>query len=54
MPKRSSKHVTDEYESDGGFVENAPKSKKQKKELNSGLQKDDEGNEYWEVRKAVP
>lgn len=49
MPKRSNKQVGD-YESDGGFVEDAPKSKKQKKELSGGIQKDDDGNEYWEVR----
>lgn len=52
MSKRSSRAVADDYESDGGFVEDAPRSKKQKKELNSGLQKDDEGNEYWEVRRT--
>ena len=50
MSKRSSKYVYEEYESDGGFVEDAPKSKKQKKELSGGVQKDDDGNEYWEVR----
>lgn len=50
MPKRSNKHVGDDYESDDGFVEDAPKSKKQKKELSSGMQRDDDGNEYWEVR----
>lgn len=55
MSKRSlsSKHVKDDYESDDGFVEDAPKSKKQKKELNTGIQKDDEGNEYWEVREQL-
>lgn len=50
----SRKHV-EEYDSDNGFVEDAPASKKrrsepkQKKELKSGVQKDDEGNEYWEL-----
>lgn len=47
MAKRQ--HDKDNYESDNGFVEDAPKSKKQKKLLSSEVQKDDEGNEYWEV-----
>ena len=41
-----------DYESDDGFVEDAPKSKKSKKgdfKANSQLQTDDEGNEFWEV-----
>ena len=43
----------DDYESDGGFVEDAPKSKKQKqKEVSGEVQKDDEGNQYWEVRRV--
>lgn len=42
----------DDYESDGGFVEDAPKSKKQKKQLSSEVQKDADGNEYWEVRSS--
>lgn len=57
MPKQanSRKRVASEnYESDDGFVEDAPKSKKSKKssakaELDLSMQKDDEGNEYWEV-----
>jgi hypothetical protein len=50
----SRKHV-EEYDSDDGFVEDAPASKrrkaepKAKKELKSGVQKDDDGNEYWEL-----
>ena len=51
----SRKHV-EEYDSDGGFVEDAPKSKKQKsepKQTNTGVQTDDDGNEYWEVRQAM-
>ena len=52
---KSRKHV-EEYDSDNGFVEDAPKSKKQKSEpkekkaVRHAVQKDDEGNEYWEVR----
>lgn len=45
------KHAED-YESDDGFVEDAPKSKKIKTEVkprNTTMQQDDEGNEYWEV-----
>lgn len=50
MSKRQ--HATADYESDGGFVADAPKSKKQKqnKDVNTGAQRDDEGNDYWEVR----
>lgn len=56
MPKR-----TRDYESDNGFVEDAPKSKKAgslgneskraegKKPVSTQVQKDDDGNEYWEV-----
>ena len=55
MPKRQ------EYESEGGFVEDAPKNKKVKSggnelkkaegkaTVNTGMQQDDDGNEYWEV-----
>ena len=51
---KSRKHV-EEYDSDDGFVEDAPKSKKQKvkKEVGSDVQKDDDGNEYWEVRTTI-
>ncbi|KAK3724419.1 hypothetical protein LTR37_001043 [Vermiconidia calcicola] len=44
---RARKHV-EEYESDDGFVEDAPKNKKQNKTVNE-MQTDDEGNEYWEL-----
>lgn len=54
MPKRQN------YESDGGFVEDAPRDKKRKSEagtaikkdnanVNTTMQKDDEGNSFWEV-----
>ena len=54
---RSRKYVEEDYESDDGFVEDAPKSKKRKSELQQKGSKsvsgetrvDDEGNEYWEV-----
>lgn len=49
MPKRK-----EAYDSDNGFVEDAPKNKKQKggntkAPVSSEMHKDDEGNEYWEV-----
>ena len=53
MSKPLSRKYVEDYESDGGFVEDAPKSKKQKSEPRQGpgsMKKDDEGNEYWEVR----
>ena len=54
MPKRTKQ----EYDADGGFVEDAPTGKKsrngnanerQKAPLSTEVQTDDEGNEYWEV-----
>lgn len=41
----------DDYESDGGFVEDAPRSKKAKvgRPVINEMQTDDEGNEFWEV-----
>jgi len=49
MPKRTQ----ESYESDGGFIEDAPQSKKRKgggrTAASAGLQKDDNGDEYWEV-----
>jgi hypothetical protein len=50
----SRKHV-EEYDSDDGLVEDAPANKKRKSEpkpkkaLAEGVQKDDDGNEYWEI-----
>lgn len=45
---------TQEYESDNGFVEDAPQSKKrkggEKKPVSTETHQDDDGNEYWEVR----
>lgn len=46
--------AAEDYDSDGGFVEDAPKSKKSKNgvakaSVNYEMQKDDDGNEYWEV-----
>ena len=50
--KRSAK--SEDYDSDGGFVEDAPKIKKNKTDNSSkakvGTQQDDEGNDFWEVR----
>lgn len=65
MPPRKRSTDVEEYESDGGFIEDAPRSKKAKtsktainevkkregkKEIQLGMQKDDEGNPFWEVR----
>ncbi|KAK4548855.1 hypothetical protein LTR36_008628 [Oleoguttula mirabilis] len=56
MPKRAR-----DYESDNGFVEDAPRSKKGgsggnelkrtegKKPVSTEMGKDDDGNEYWEI-----
>jgi hypothetical protein len=53
MSKTKSRKRVEEYDSDDGFIEDAaPKSKKQKKVVSGAsgeMQKDDEGNEYWEV-----
>jgi hypothetical protein len=50
MSKPRSRKFVSEYDSDDGFVEDAaPKAKKQKKIVTGEMQKDDEGNEYWEV-----
>lgn len=54
---KSRKRAAEDYESDDGFIEDAaPSSKPTKKAKNNftftpsaGAQKDDEGNEYWEV-----
>jgi hypothetical protein len=57
MPKRSQQ----QYESDNGFVEDAPKSKKSKNSTSSSPAKaalnteelfDDDGNQYWELSRV--
>jgi len=43
----------EDYDSDGGFVEDAPKSKRAKTSKappSQDLHKDDDDNEFWEVR----
>ncbi|KAK0248579.1 hypothetical protein B0A54_11255 [Friedmanniomyces endolithicus] len=54
MPKRAQ----EQYENDDGFVEDAPQTKKaksaganegKKTTINTQIQIDDEGNEYWEL-----
>lgn len=60
MPKKEARKrvaPTNEYESDGGFVDDAPKSKKSKNATASSkpagaseMHNDEGGNEYWEVR----
>lgn len=60
MPPKSKsrKRVSEaeDYDSDGGFVEDAPKSKKIKtaKAASKDLHKDDEGNPFWEVSVLRP
>lgn len=51
MPPKSKKRASkaDDYDSDGGFVEDAPKSKKAKTAISKNKQVDDDGNPYWEV-----
>ena len=55
MSKPKSRKYVEDYDSDDGFVEGAPKSKKLKSEpkpkktVTQEVQKDDEGNEYWEI-----
>jgi hypothetical protein len=50
MSKTRSRKRVEEHDSDDGFIEDAaPKNKKQKKVVSGQMQKDDEGNEYWEV-----
>jgi hypothetical protein len=61
MPKPLSRKraaQTNEYESDDGFVEDAPTSKKQRSDnkpkggkvaSSAEMGKDKDGNEYWEV-----
>jgi hypothetical protein len=57
MPKRAQQ----QYESDDGFVEDAPKSKKTKNGGESNEKKaasntearvDDDGNQYWELSRV--
>lgn len=52
------KRNQEDYESDGGFIEDAPKTKKLKGSrvhetkrpvVSNEVHVDDEGNEYWEV-----
>jgi hypothetical protein len=52
MPPKSKKRASkaDDYDSDGGFVEDAPKSKRTKTAISKDKQVDDDGNPYWEVR----
>lgn len=51
MPPQSKKRASkaDDYDSDDGFVEDAPKSKRTKTAISKDKQVDDDGNPYWEV-----
>lgn len=53
MPKQ--KRVAEDYDSDDGFVEDAPKSKKNKTggaktSVSLDMKKDEDGNAFWDVR----
>jgi hypothetical protein len=63
MPKQFTRKrpAGDEYEADGGFVEDAPKSKKTKAAGNvkaasskSNAKSQDSEPQYWEVREPRP
>ncbi len=49
--KPKSRRRVSDYDDDDGFVEDAaPKgTKRQKKTVSGEMQKDDDGNEFWEV-----
>ncbi|KAI5194888.1 PC4-domain-containing protein [Aureobasidium subglaciale] len=53
MPPKSKKRASkaDDYDSDGGFVEDAPQSKRTKKgqPISEDKQVDEDGNPYWEL-----
>ncbi|KAI5195924.1 hypothetical protein AUEXF2481DRAFT_25517 [Aureobasidium subglaciale EXF-2481] len=53
MPPKSKKRASkaDDYDSDGGFVEDAPQSKRAKKgqPISKDKQVDEDGNPYWEL-----
>lgn len=53
MPPKSKKRVTNanDYDSDGGFVEDAPKSKRAKttNPISKDKQLDDDETPYWEL-----
>ena len=53
MPKQHARKRSagEDYEADGGFVEDAPKSKKTKAATSkSNTKADDSAPQYWEVR----
>lgn len=52
MPASRKRGASDDYEADGGFVEDAPKSKKSKAVAGSSAGKGDSENEYWEVSRS--
>ncbi|CAD0107523.1 unnamed protein product [Aureobasidium uvarum] len=56
MPPKTKKRVTkaDDYDSDGGFVEDAPQSKRAKTAISKDKQVDEDGNPYWEKVAAEP
>jgi hypothetical protein len=52
MPPKSKKRASkaDDYDADGGFVEDAPQSKRAKTAISKDKQVDEDDNPYWEVR----
>lgn len=48
MPPRK-RAASNEYEADGGFVEDAPKTKKTKAVPKSSAKTEDSESQYWEV-----
>jgi hypothetical protein len=56
MPPKSKKRASkaDDYGSDGGFVEDAPQSKRAKTAISKDKQEDEDGNPYWEASLPMP
>ncbi|KAI4728235.1 PC4-domain-containing protein [Aureobasidium sp. EXF-10728] len=51
MPPKTKKRASkaDGYDSDGGFVEDGPQSKRAKTAISKDKQVDEDGNPYWEL-----
>ncbi|KAI4761775.1 PC4-domain-containing protein [Aureobasidium sp. EXF-3400] len=51
MPPKSKKRASkaDDYDADGGFVEDAPQSKRAKTAISKDKQLDEDDNPYWEL-----
>ena len=55
MPPKSKKRANkaDDYDADGGFVEDAPQSKRAKTAISKDKQVDENDNPYWEVSSTI-